>query len=112
VTIFGFFVIWGGTMSRLLVFVLFILSFLFTPRAFATMKYLNQVMEWSCKYCHTTVQGLRSNDTTLSQAERYKLNAIGLAILNDPAAFNLLKTRGASHVIRWYNKPWLTKPAR
>lgn len=99
-------------MSKRFVFVLIICSFIITTEAFATMRYLNQVMEWSCKYCHTTVQGLRPNDTTLSIEERYKLNAIGLAIMNDPAAYNLLKTRGASHVIRWYNKPWLTKPSR
>lgn len=78
--------------------------------AFATMRYLNQVMEWSCKYCHTTVEGIRPQDSSLSSAERFQLNAIGLALLNDPAAYSLLKTRGASHAIRWYNKPWLTKP--
>ena len=95
----------------IIVGLVFALSVLATP-AFATMRYLNQVMEWSCKYCHTTIQGIQPNDTALSAAERYKLNAIGLAILNDPAAYELLKSRGASHVIRWYNKPWLTKPAK
>lgn len=78
--------------------------------ASANMRYLNQVMEWSCKYCHTSVEGIQSTDSNLPSAERFKLNAIGSALLNDPAAYELLKSRGASHAIRWYNKPWLKKP--
>ena len=91
---------------------LVVASFLISTPAFATMKYLNQVMEWSCKYCHTTVEGINAGDTSLAPAERFKLNAVGLALMNDPEAYRLLKTRGASHVVRWYNKPWLTKPAQ
>lgn len=97
-------------MSRFISVCLVMFCLASTTPAFATMRYLNQVMEWSCKYCHTTVQGIRSQDSALPSAERFKLNAIGLALLNDPAAYSLLKTRGASHAIRWYNKPWLTKP--
>ncbi|OGQ36805.1 MAG: hypothetical protein A3F16_04150 [Deltaproteobacteria bacterium RIFCSPHIGHO2_12_FULL_43_9] len=97
-------------MSRTISFCLVMLTLTLATPALATMRYLNQVMEWSCKYCHTTVQGIRSQDSSLSSAERFKLNAIGLALLNDPAAYELLKSRGASHAIRWYNKPWLTKP--
>lgn len=97
-------------MSRFVSVCLVFFGLALSTPAFATMRYLNQVMEWSCKYCHTAVEGIRSQDSALPAAERFKLNAIGLALFNDPAAYSLLKSRGASHAIRWYNKPWLTKP--
>jgi len=82
--------------------------FIAASPSFATMRYLNQVHEWSCKYCHNSNEPhlISGGNSSAPAAERYKLNAVGMALYNSPSAYRMLKTRGASHTTRWYKKPW------